>query len=213
MTKRQQVTECSVTGELRLRPAFQRRALAYDLAGVASFHSLEQWANMLFERMQADPPVGYKHVNADQVIRADKALRLKIAEETRAQVASTIDGVKVADAAIAKWSVHPQIQFHFLPLPAGQPSSSSGPKPKTSPTKPQQGKGKGKLGGKTGHKIEVPPDCEIRWGDSNKPICMKYNIGTCKPNVKPGKRCQYGYHVRWKKSCQKLLPATECPHS
>ena len=81
VTKKQQLAECSLSGELRLRQAFRRRALAYDLANVASFNCLETWANMLFERMQADPPVGYKHVSTDQIIRADKALWLKVAEE------------------------------------------------------------------------------------------------------------------------------------
>ena len=228
VTKKQQVTECSLTGDLRLRQAFQRRALAYELAGIATFNKMEYWANMLFERMQADPPVGYRHVSADQIIRADRALWLKIAEETRAQVATTVDGVKPVDAAIDKWSIHPEVQFHFLPLPSGaaSTSTSSASKPESRPAKPSplkphqnpafektKGKGKGKSGFKSAHKIEVPPDCEIKWGNSHKPICMKFNIGTCKANIRAGKRCQYGYHVCGKKGCHKTLPATECTHN
>ena len=69
-----------------------------------------------------------------------------------------------------------------------------------------KGKGKGKSKGK----ITIPDNCEIKFGEQQKPICMKYNIGTCRGNVKPGKRCQYGYHVCWKKQCHKSHSAVEC---
>lgn len=52
VSKKSQVSECSLSGELRLRAAFQRRALAYDLANVATYHQLETWTNTLFEALQ-----------------------------------------------------------------------------------------------------------------------------------------------------------------
>ena len=194
-----------------------------DLAGVATFHKLEHRANMLFERMQADPPAGYRHVTEDQVIRADKALRLKIAEETRSQ-ATTVDGAKAVDAAITKSSTHPEVQFHFLPLPTGSSSLSAESRsdtkfPKPHPSKPQQNsafdktKGKGKGKGKETSmesnltKSKRRPTVRFDGKIPHKPICMKYDVGTCTANVRPGKRRQYRYHV----SRHKLLPATECP--
>ena len=217
VTKKQELAQCSLTGDLRLRSAMQRRALAYEIAGIASFVVLERWSNMLFERLQQDPPTGYRYVTHEQLIGADKAMWLRVAEETRAQVQG--DGLrKPVEEAIEKWSIHPEIQYHMMPMPSGSSSSAA--------TKPQQntpqstvkpvvkdndvrvakGKGKGKQKGK----IQIPEDCEIKFGDNNKPICMKYNIGTCRGNVKPGKRCQYGFHVCWKKSCHKPHSAVEC---
>ena len=41
VTKQSQVTECSIQGDIRLRAAFTRRSLAYELANVASFEVME----------------------------------------------------------------------------------------------------------------------------------------------------------------------------
>ena len=217
VTKKQELAQCSLTGDLRLRSAMQRRALAYEIAGIASFVVLERWSNMLFERLQQEPPNGYRYVTHDQLLRADKALWLRVAEETRAQVQG--DGVrKPVEEAIEKWSIHPEIQYHIMPMPSGSSSSNANkPQQSNSPSqnkpvikdndnKTSKGKGKGKQKGK----IQIPEDCEIKFGENQKPICMKYNIGTCRGNVKPGKRCQYGFHVCWKKSCHKHHSAVEC---
>ena len=217
VTKKQELAQCSLTGDLRLRSAMQRRALAYEIAGIASFVVLERWSNMLFERLQQEPPNGYRYVTHDQLLRADKALWLRVAEETRAQVQG--DGVrKPVEEAIEKWSIHPEIQYHIMPMPSGSSSSTANkPQQSNSPSqnkpvikdndnKTSKGKGKGKQKGK----IQIPEDCEIKFGENQKPICMKYNIGTCRGNVKPGKRCQYGFHVCWKKSCHKHHSAVEC---
>ena len=217
VTKKQELAQCSLTGDLRLRNAMQRRALAYEIAGIASFVVLERWSNMLFERLQQEPPSGYRYVTHDQFLRADKALWLRVAEETRAQVQG--DGVrKPVEEAIEKWSIHPEIQYHIMPMPTGSSSSTTNktqqsnspsqgmPILKDNDNKASKGKGKGKQKGK----IQIPGDCEIMFGENQKPICMTYNIGTCRGNVKPGKRCQYGFHVCWKKSCHKPHSAVEC---
>ena len=65
VTKKQELAQCSLTGDLRLRTAMQRRALAYDMAGVASFLVLEKWSSLLFEKLQHEPPQGFRHVNHD----------------------------------------------------------------------------------------------------------------------------------------------------
>lgn len=222
VTKKQELAQCSLNGDLKLKSAMQRRALAYDMAGVASFLVQEKWANTLFERMQQEPPPGFKYVSHDQLLRADKALWLKVAEETRAQVQG--DGTrKPVDDAMEKWSVHPEIQYHIMPLPSGSQASSGnklnatpGPaqpaKPVSKDADPKNQPGKGKAKGKGKGKIIVPENCEIKFGEGNKPICMKYNVGICRGNVKPGKRCQYGYHVCWRKSCHKVHSAVECPN-
>lgn len=44
VTKHQSLTECSIQGDIRLRAAFTRRSLAYDLAGVATYQASEGWS-------------------------------------------------------------------------------------------------------------------------------------------------------------------------
>ena len=83
VTKQSQVTECSVQGEIRLRAAFTRRSLAYDLANVASFEVMESWSQLLFDRICQEPPSGYKHISIEQILVADRKLWVKVSEDTR----------------------------------------------------------------------------------------------------------------------------------
>ncbi|CAK8986161.1 unnamed protein product, partial [Durusdinium trenchii] len=132
VTKRQELADCSLSGDLKLRSALTRRALAYELAGIASFLTLEKWSNMLFEKLQTDPPPGYRFVNHEQLIRADKALWLKVAEETRARVQTGATLAKPVDVAIEKWCIHPEVQLYLMNMPSNSSGATTVP-PKTDP--------------------------------------------------------------------------------
>ena len=221
VSKQSAVTECSITGEIRLRAAFTRRSLAYDLANAASFEVMESWSQLLFDRICQEPPTGYRHISADQIIQADRKLWVKVAEQTRSRVTGvTADGVKNVDAALKELSHHPDVQFHMLPLPLRDSSQASSSNQRFQPyqqnrASPPEQKGKGKAGGKEQGKgrIQVPDGCAIKFGENkNKPICMKFNVGACRANIKAGKRCMHGYHVCWKVNCNRPFPFHECSH-
>ena len=223
ISKQSAVSECSISGEIKLRAAFTRRSLAYDLANVASFEVMESWSQLLFDRVCQDPPAGYRHISTDQIIQADKKLWVKVAEKTRSKVTGTnAAGVKNVDLAIQELSHHPDVQFYMLPLPLRDGASSSSgqrfePYPQNRPSTGDQ-KGKGKSGGKSQGKegkgrIQIPDGCAIKFGENkNKPICMKFNVGACRANIKAGKRCMHGYHVCWKVNCNRPFPYHECSH-
>ena len=192
------------------------------LAGIASFEVLEGWTQLLFDRVCQDPPAGYKHISIEQIVTADKHFWVKVSEMTRSKIHTTIDGQKAVDVAIKQISHHPEVQFHMLPLPTYGASSSgaSGSDARSNPYENPQGdwrkgkkgdKGKGKKGDGKG-KITVPPGCSIKFGENNKPICMKFNVGACRANIKAGKRCVHGYHVCWKDNCNKPCAFNECTH-
>ena len=150
---------------------------------------------------------------------ADRHFWVKISEKTRARLHTTVDGEKALDAAIKELSHHPEIQFHMLPLPTyGAAGASSGSDPRFTPYSGEwvkgksKEKGKGKEKGSGKGKIVVPQGCSIKFGENNKPICMKFNVGACRANVKPGKRCVHGYHVCWKDNCNKPCAFNECAH-
>ena len=153
---------------------------------------------------------------------ADRKLWVKVSEETRSNVTAMTNGRKNVDLAIEKFSHHPDVQFHMLPLPVGQSSTAAGsnqrfqPYPAPKGSQPSKGKGGSKSDSKGAPgkgKIQIPDGCTIKYGEgNNKPICMKYNLGACRANVKPGKRCMVGYHMCWKEICHKLYPGDECPH-
>jgi hypothetical protein len=184
---------------------------------------MEGWSQLLFDRVCQDPPSGYKHISIEQILVADRKLWVKISEETRSLVTSTTNGrknVDLADLAIEKFSHHPDVQFHMLPLPASQSSSAANnqrfqPYPAPKAQAPNKGKGGSKSDAKGAPgkgKIQVPDGCTVKYGEgNNKPICMKYNVGACRANVKPGKRCMHGYHVCWKLDASATLHTTNAP--
>lgn len=225
VTKQSQITECSIQGDIRLRSAFTRRSLAYALANVATFEKLEAWTQLLFDRICQDPPAGYKHISVEQILQADRKLWVMVSEATRPKVNLVTDGVKAVDAALDKFSHHPDVQFHMLPLPLYGPASSGTYVSRPAPYQSQpaskgaanQGGAKGKSTkgsskGSKGGKIVIPEGCAIKYGDTDRPICMKFNVGACRANIKAGKRCMHGYHVCWKIGCNRPCAHFECMH-
>lgn len=219
VTKQHEITECSIQGDIRLRAAFTRRSLAYALAGIASYEILEGWTQLLFDRVCQEPPAGYRHISVEQIVSADRHFWVKVSEKTRSKFHTTVDGDKSLDAAIKELSHHPEVQFHMLPLPLRvAPAGSSHdprPGPYQQPGGGDKGKGKNDKGGKGKGgkgKIVVPDGCSIKFGENQKPICMKFNVGACRANIKAGKRCMHGYHVCWKDHCNKPCAFHECTH-
>ena len=58
---------CETNSELKLRAAWQRRNLAMDLAGLASFNIMESWVQHLFQQLLKDQPKGFAKVSLQQV--------------------------------------------------------------------------------------------------------------------------------------------------
>lgn len=197
VSKQSTLADCSVNGEIKLRAAFTRRSLAYDLANVASFQVMETWTQLLFDRVCQDPPAGYRHIAIDQIIQADRKLWIKISEQTRSKVTGlSASGEKNVDVAIRELQHHPDVQFHMLPLPLREKPhhDPAGSRVEPYPQNPNlKGKGHGKKGAKDGAgkgRIQIPDGCSIKFGENkNKPSCMKYNVGVCRANIKAGKRC------------------------
>ena len=214
VNKKQRLDDVNVTGEHRLRQAFLRRALAYDLAGIATFSVLDLWTQKLFEKMNEQPLANYKHISMEQAINADKAVWVKVSNETRGKLAPKTGEDKAFDIAFKKFAEHPEVLQHLTPLQGsvqrqdhGSTSFSSG---KGKGGNVFDGKGKSKSKGKPGPGIAVPDDCEIYF--EGKQLCKRWQVGKCTAKVKPGKRCMVGYHYCWKKACHKLHPGNECPH-
>ncbi|CAL1153270.1 unnamed protein product, partial [Cladocopium goreaui] len=66
--------------------AFLRRNLAYDLAGIGTFSVMDLWTQKLFEKMNEAPLANYRSISAEQILSADKALWVKLSNETRGQL-------------------------------------------------------------------------------------------------------------------------------
>lgn len=57
--------------DLALHQAMTRRALAMDLAGIASFNVVQHWRGRLFEMMAQNPAPGFSRPSQTQLLRAD----------------------------------------------------------------------------------------------------------------------------------------------
>lgn len=217
LSKRQKLEDTNVTGEHRLRQAFLRRSLAYDLSGMASFATMDLWTQKLFEKMNEPPLANYRSISVEQIINADKALWVKLSNETRGKLQPKTGEAKAFDTAFAKLCEHPEVLQHLAPLqsitshrpeqPSSSFQSSKGKGSFQTDGKGKHGKGKGKT---PGPGIQVPDNCEIFV--DGKQLCKRWQIGRCTAKVKPGKRCMVGYHMCWKKGCHKNHPGNECPH-
>jgi len=215
LSKKQRLDDVNVTGEHKLRQAFLRRSLAYDLAGIATFAVLDLWTQKLFEKMNEAPLSNYRHISIEQVINADKALWVKVSNDTRGKLQPKTGTDKPFDVSFEKFSEHPEVLQHLTPLQSigahKQDTSTTFSGGKGKGGNQSDGKGKSSKGkGKVNSGIAVPDDCEIFV--DGKQLCKRWQVGRCTAKIKPGKRCMVGYHMCWKKSCHKLHPGNECPH-
>ncbi|CAE7537721.1 unnamed protein product, partial [Symbiodinium necroappetens] len=98
-------------------------ALAFDLVGILSYDVANYHHQALIQRLQEAPPPGYSKVSTAQMICADRAVFLKIAENITSLRRSGT-GVLPLDSQLPTILFDLSGTYHLLPLLAG--SSSSG---------------------------------------------------------------------------------------
>ncbi|CAL1136988.1 unnamed protein product [Cladocopium goreaui] len=204
LSKKQRLDDVNVTGEHKLRQAFLRRSLAYDLAGIATFAVLDLWTQKLFEKMNEAPLSNYRHLSVEQVINADKALWVKVSNDTRGRLQPKTGADKPFDVSFEKFAEHPEVLQHLTPLQSvgahKQDTSSTFTGGKGKGGNHSDGKGKSSKGkGKVNTGIAVPDDCEIFV--DGKQLCKRWQdavvqvVGTC-PTKLAKERLSTVFHVK-----------------
>jgi len=221
---RQQELLCNTTTELETVNALKRRALAFDLVKCCGFHAMNTYHAELFEHIHQAPPPGYATVSLAQILRADRAAWVMIAEKI-SSLKRDPQGALPLETEIQKALSHPSVSFHLLPLPG---KTSNNPKPdkpapkrtrsrtppRASPSKPEaanpkgQGKGKGRKGNKKGRGPNVPKGLinKSLQTDSGERLCWAFNLEKGCTDAPPGGKCARGLHLCTEPGCQK-------PHS
>ena len=156
--------QCEVADSLALSQALTRRSLALDLVGIASFHKAESWNRELLRHLQQSPPPGHRQVDQVQIMRADRAAWLHIAESI-SSLKKLPDGTLPLDSAFASLPMVPHVTFYLLPTlgtnkgpgkRAEAPASDGDSKPKTKSARRREAL-KRKLGGQNNSGTPPPP--------------------------------------------------------
>jgi hypothetical protein len=107
------------TSDLRLKNAFIRRGLAFDQAQVMAFATHEKLVSLLFTEYMRDPPIGFRKVSQDQMMRADREVFRRLQELTRKGIRPAADGARPIDAAMQGVLDCAAVQMLLLPLAEG----------------------------------------------------------------------------------------------
>ena len=231
-------SQCDVADPLALSQALTRRSLALDLVGVASFSKAESWNRELLRHLQQSPPPGHRQVDLVQVMRADRAAWLHIAESI-SSLKKLPDGTLPLDSAFDALPSVPHVTFYLLPTlgtgkgPAKRPDaphSDSEAKPKTKSARRREAL-KRKLGAQGSN---VPPPqvqatlprkgrgkgsregrqfpSELKGMMSRMPngkrICWDFN---CLAGCSNGDGCPNGAHVCMRPKCFQPHPQHKHP--
>ena len=216
--EQQSVAEISITSDLMLYQAFQRRTLAMDLTGLASFDVMRKWMDRLFALYSQSPAPGFLKISQSQLLRADRQAFIRMSELfTGSLKAPTLAG-KPLDPYIEKLESDMTVTYFMLPVPSSHSAGSAGDKqdkdkkrpeaagPKTGqPIKKfQKGSSKGSQKGKKRDPIPQSLKGLHSRTPAGEPICFGYNLGTCKQGAKCPRQ-----HVCAVPGCYKAHPQTE----
>lgn len=205
ISKKQKEAVADTTGELRVRLCMQRRALAFQLANVATFVVLDSFISKLFALMTRKPIGGYRSISLAQVIAADQALWQLVSQETRGQVLTSGDPRPI-DKAVKDFMDAPEVSYHLLPMrDSHKPDNDHKEKKEKKENKRKHDVRDDKP--TKSPKVDIPEGCTTK-NDSNQNICFGYNRKTC---VIRGAKCRRGLHVCWRKGCFEKHPFPDCP--
>ncbi|CAE7237184.1 unnamed protein product [Symbiodinium sp. CCMP2592] len=107
---------CDVSSEMRLRQAWSRRSLAFDLANLASFRVMEEHVQFLFSVLQRAQPKGFQGVTLSQIIEADKQMFILASNNLMGRLTASPGAAPALDAEISRLSRSPDIMQYLAPL-------------------------------------------------------------------------------------------------
>ena len=187
--------EISISSDLALYQAMQRRALAMDLTKLASYEEMKKWTDRRFAIYAQPAAPDFQKVSQAQLLRADRQAFVRMSETFVGSLKVLPAAGKPLDPMITALETDVSVTYFMLPMPSH--SSSSGAQAesnkadkkrsdtsnadKTPPNKFQK-RAKGKSKGKNKKQEPMPPSLKelhsrTPQGDQ---ICFGCNLGACK---------------------------------
>ncbi|CAE7619130.1 unnamed protein product [Symbiodinium sp. CCMP2592] len=139
---------CDTSTALSLHHAMHRRSLALDLIGVTDYFRVQGFVDFLLGHLHQEPIAGSRATSVQQILHADRAAWMRLAELTPDGIRRDAAGALPLDSLWARLQTDPKVIFHLLPREGGalkRESTELKPEPTDTPTKKQRkGTGKGK---------------------------------------------------------------------
>ena len=161
--------------ELRVHHAFIRRGLALHMANLATYSVHEKVMREFMQHLTRPAPPGFRAPTIESVLRADKELWTRVADQVRSNLRPDKDDKLPVDAALMDLYQSASVVFHLLPLPGGsaqapkrkQPGDDEAPKKVQQAEKPKANpnrRGKRNRQGKT----NLPRGCMVTVAGTNR---------------------------------------------
>ena len=224
VVKEQQAhAEISISSDLALYQALQRRTLAMDLTGLASYEVMRKWIDRMFALYSQAFAPGFQRVTQAQLLRADRQAFVRLSEQFKGSLKTFAGAGKPLDPFIERMDSDMTVTYFMLPIPVShgastssgdkvdkdkkRPDAPAGNKGQPGANKFQKGSSKGAQKGSKGKRRDPVPQSlkgmhsRTPQGD---PICFGYNLGSCKQGASCPRK-----HVCAVPGCYKSHPQTE----
>eukprot|EP00435_Cladocopium_sp_Y103_P010565 s3649_g2.t1 len=183
--------EISINSDLALYQALQRRTLALDLTGIASYEVMRKWIDRLFAMYAQSPAPGFQRVTQAQLLRADRQAFIRMSELFSGSLKTHFGAGKPLDPYVERLETDVSVTYFMLPVPTAHSSASAGssgdktdktdkkrPDTSTKPTqqfnKYQKGGAKGGQKGGKGKKRDPIPQALKGMHSRNLTYAMKH---------------------------------------
>ena len=117
--------EISINSDLALYQALQRRTLALDLTGIASYEVMRKWIDRLFAMYAQSPAPGFQKVTQAQLLRADRQAFIRMSELFTGSLKTYVGAGKPLDQYIERLETDMTVTYFMLPIPTSHNSSSA----------------------------------------------------------------------------------------
>ena len=215
--EQQSSAEINITSDLGLYQALQRRTLALDLTGIATYEVMRKWIDRLFALYSQSPAPGFAKISQAQLLRADRQAFVRMSELFTGSLKTPVAAGKPLDPYIERLEGDMTVTYFMLPAPASHGGSSTDKPDKDKkrpdtpnikggqpPKKVAKGNSKGANKGKKREPIPQALKGQHSRTPQGEAICFGYNLGTCKQ----GSKCPR-QHVCSVPGCYKNHPQTE----
>ena len=116
-------TDITIASDPALFQAIQRRSLAMDLTGLATYEVMRKWTDRLFNIYSQSVAPGFHKVSQAQLLRANRQAFVRLGELFTGSLKQGAGPGKVLDPYIAQLETDVTMTYFMLPLPVATAKS------------------------------------------------------------------------------------------